>query len=61
MTLMLFLSGKTSLLFQYAYMTAKQDKKVVYLCDKSKMQSSPPVFYNGLVPDTAVLDKIEMR
>jgi hypothetical protein len=42
-------------------MTAKQDKKVVYLCDKSKMQSSPPVFYNGLVPDTAVLDKIEMR
>jgi len=42
-------------------MAAKQNKKVVYICDRSKMQSSPPVFYNGLVPDPAVLDKIEMR
>jgi hypothetical protein len=53
-------SGKTSLLFQYAYF-ANENRSVVFLCSKRKMQYSLPLFLQDYTPDTNVLKKIKIK
>lgn len=50
--------GKTSLLFQYGYYHAKQDKHVVLLTRKRKLMKYPPYLPNDILADQLTLEKM---
>lgn len=50
----------TSLLYQYAYNEASKNKKVVYIGNRSKIQSSLQIFGEGMSYDNKVLNSIDM-
>eukprot|EP01114_Cavostelium_apophysatum_P000873 TRINITY_DN10766_c0_g1_i1.p1 TRINITY_DN10766_c0_g1~~TRINITY_DN10766_c0_g1_i1.p1 ORF type:complete len:278 (-),score=28.64 TRINITY_DN10766_c0_g1_i1:8-841(-) len=55
-------SGKTSLLLQFAYSCALEQKYVTFVCSRNKMKSSPPVFpHNNQIPSQKVLQRIKIK
>lgn len=57
----MLVSGKTSMLFAYAYSYAQENRPVLFICSKKKIQNNLPIFPSGLVPSPAILDKIQMK
>src|SRR5690349_6765001 len=53
------LSGRTSLLFQYAYSYASQGRMVVFICSKRKIQNNLPLFLEE--PSSDTLKHIHMK
>ena len=55
-------SGKTSLLLNYAASVAKENRIVLYLCNKKKIQQSNPVFPNENHPQFAsIMNRIKIK
>ncbi|PIA26105.1 hypothetical protein AQUCO_10000041v1 [Aquilegia coerulea] len=57
--------GKTSLLFQFAFNTAldntNNNNKVVFICNRSKLENKPPYFSKSIDPSSDVFQRIEMK
>ena len=53
--------GKSTLLFQYAYQSARQGQVVWYICSKKKLHSSIPLFQTLYEPDPTVLKRITIK
>jgi len=53
--------GKTSLLFQFAYFLAEHGKRVTFVCESSKMQSTLPRYPDGFRPKEDVLHRIFLK
>ncbi|XP_031490707.1 uncharacterized protein LOC116257849 [Nymphaea colorata] len=55
-------SGKTSILFQYAYNRAVNGRKpVIFICNKKRMHSNPPFLSQGIDPSSDVFSRIKMK
>eukprot|EP00026_Physarum_polycephalum_P010027 Phypoly_transcript_10171.p1 GENE.Phypoly_transcript_10171~~Phypoly_transcript_10171.p1 ORF type:complete len:222 (+),score=25.68 Phypoly_transcript_10171:121-786(+) len=54
-------SGKTSMLFAYAYSYAQENRSVTFICSKKKIQNTLPIFPTGVVPSPEILEKIHMK
>ncbi|KAF2071989.1 hypothetical protein CYY_006702 [Polysphondylium violaceum] len=54
-------SGKTSLLFQYGYTFAKQDKQVLFIVNKKKFNNSVPFFPKGFENNLSLLKNIKIK
>jgi len=54
-------SGKTSMLFQYAYSYAQEGRNVVFICSKKKIQNALPLPTPASTFSQTVLDKIHMK
>ena len=61
MKIILTFSGKTSLAFQYAYSIANENRIVLYICSKRKIQLALPLSPQGIVPDPTVLKRIRLK
>ncbi|KAG6783062.1 hypothetical protein NC652_009410 [Populus alba x Populus x berolinensis] len=56
--------GKTSLLFQFAYnvaLEAEDDRKVVFICHRSRIESAPPFLSQGIQPSSDIFKRIQMK
>ncbi|PSS27007.1 ATPase [Actinidia chinensis var. chinensis] len=55
-------SGKTSLLFQFAFNSALQtDRKVVFICKRRKLETKPPYLSQGIDPSSDIFQRIQMK
>ncbi|XP_024989177.1 uncharacterized protein LOC112523730 [Cynara cardunculus var. scolymus] len=56
-------SGKTSLLFQFAFNTVvnSDDKSVVFICSRRKLDTKPPFLSRGVDPSSHVFNRIQMK
>ncbi|KAI3796869.1 hypothetical protein L1987_39555 [Smallanthus sonchifolius] len=56
-------SGKTSLLFQFAFnsVASNEDKSVVFICSRRKLDSKPPFLSKGIDPSHTVFDRIQIK
>ncbi|CAH1435682.1 unnamed protein product [Lactuca virosa] len=56
-------SGKTSLLFQFAFnsIVNTDDKSVVFICSRRKLSTKPPFLSQGIDPSSDVFDRIQMK
>ncbi|XP_057496055.1 uncharacterized protein LOC130781030 [Actinidia eriantha] len=55
-------SGKTSLLFQFAFNSALQsDGKVVFICKRRKLETKPPYLSQGINPSSDIFQRIQMK
>ncbi|KAK2634796.1 hypothetical protein Ddye_029588 [Dipteronia dyeriana] len=55
-------SGKTSLLFQFAFNCASSENvKVVFICKKRRLESKPPYISQGIDPSSDVFQRIQMK
>ncbi|KAL5800657.1 hypothetical protein ACOSQ3_032289 [Xanthoceras sorbifolium] len=55
-------SGKTSLLFQFAFNCATSENvKVVFICKKRRLESKPPYLSQGIDPSSDVFQRIQMK
>lgn len=56
-------SGKTSLLFQFAFNSVvnSDDKSVVFICSRRKLGTKPPFLSQGIDPSSHVFDRIQMK
>lgn len=55
-------SGKTSLLFQFAFNCALSGNvRVVFICKRSRLESKPPYLSQGVDPCSDVFKRIEMK
>ncbi|XP_043689591.1 uncharacterized protein LOC122640451 [Telopea speciosissima] len=57
--------GKTSLLFQYAFNCALEnshdDRYVVFICNRRRLESKPPYLSQGIDPSSNVFQRIQMK
>ncbi|XP_071700596.1 uncharacterized protein [Rutidosis leptorrhynchoides] len=59
-------SGKTSLLFQFAFnsvvnSTDDDDKSVVFICNPRKLDTNPPFLSKGIDSSSDVFNRIQMK
>ncbi|TKY67886.1 hypothetical protein E2542_SST10782 [Spatholobus suberectus] len=58
-------SGKTSLLFQFAFNVAlhssSSNPNVVFICNRRRLDSKPPFLSQGIDPSSDVLHRIQMK
>ncbi|XAR48238.1 hypothetical protein NMG60_11030991 [Bertholletia excelsa] len=58
-------SGKTSLLFQFAFNSVSErdsgNGKVVFICNRRRLESKPPFLSQGIDPSSDVFRRIEMK
>ncbi|GAA0156251.1 hypothetical protein LIER_13783 [Lithospermum erythrorhizon] len=55
-------SGKTSLLFQFAFNSALEtNRKVVFICNRKKFETSPPFLSQGIDPSLEIFQRIQMK
>mmetsp|Transcript_29822 Transcript_29822/g.65173 ORF Transcript_29822/g.65173 Transcript_29822/m.65173 type:complete len:238 (+) Transcript_29822:351-1064(+) len=54
-------SGKTSLLFQLAYNIAVEGKRVLFICQRAKIELNPPLLPEGVSPSSDACERIDMR
>ncbi|KAL7241344.1 hypothetical protein ACSBR2_006879 [Camellia fascicularis] len=61
-------SGKTSLLFQFAFNSALEthssvstNGKVVFLCNRRRLESQPPYLSQGIDPSSDIFQRIQMK
>ncbi|KMZ57108.1 hypothetical protein ZOSMA_89G00610 [Zostera marina] len=55
-------SGKTSLLFQFAFNCALQNTgDVVFICSKQRLEAKPPFLSKGTDPDSEVFRRVHMK
>ncbi|GMP57457.1 hypothetical protein CsSME_00021549 [Camellia sinensis var. sinensis] len=61
-------SGKTSLLFQFAFNSALEthssvsnNGKVVFLCNRRRLESKPPYLSQGIDPSSDIFHRIQMK
>ncbi|XP_060969239.1 uncharacterized protein LOC115715271 isoform X2 [Cannabis sativa] len=55
-------SGKTSLLFQFAFnATNFTNEKVVFICNRHKLQTKPPFLSQGIDPSSDAFQRIQMK
>lgn len=54
-------SGRTSLLFQYAYSSSLETRRVLFITSQRKSYAHPPTFPKGVTPDPEVLHRIRMK
>ncbi|KAM7478881.1 hypothetical protein LguiA_027094 [Lonicera macranthoides] len=58
-------SGKTSLLFQFAFNSAalqsNNNRPVVFICNRGKLLSKPPFLSQGIDPSSHVFQRIQMK
>ncbi|KAF5741212.1 hypothetical protein HS088_TW10G00208 [Tripterygium wilfordii] len=57
--------GKTSLLFQFAFNAAMEDnigdRKVVFICNRRRLESKPPYLSQGVDPSSDIFQRIQMK
>ncbi|EOX99637.1 hypothetical protein QUC31_014557 [Theobroma cacao] len=57
--------GKTSLLFQFAINSALEcsssNRKVVFICNRRRLENKPPYLYQGIDPSSDVFQRIKMK
>lgn len=54
-------SGRTTLLFQYAYSSATEGRRVLFITSQRKSYAHPPMFPKGFQPNPDVLHLIRMK
>nr|CAB3494484.1 unnamed protein product [Digitaria exilis]CAB3504687.1 unnamed protein product [Digitaria exilis] len=55
-------SGKTSLLFQFAVnRAAESGRGAVFICNKGRLESNPPFLSQGVDPSTTLLQRIQIK
>nr|ACU15425.1 unknown [Glycine max] len=57
-------SGKTSLLFQFAFNVAlhsDSNNKVIFICNRHRLDSKPPFLSQGIDPSSHVFHRIQMK
>ncbi|KAL8519955.1 hypothetical protein ACS0TY_010767 [Phlomoides rotata] len=54
-------SGKTSLLFQFAFNFAAEGKGVVILCNRRKLETNPPFLSQGVDPSSEIFQRIQIK
>lgn len=55
-------SGKTSLLFQFAFNLASESAaNVIFICNKRRLESKPPYLSQGVDPTSGVFGQIQMK
>mmetsp|Transcript_5942 Transcript_5942/g.10291 ORF Transcript_5942/g.10291 Transcript_5942/m.10291 type:complete len:243 (+) Transcript_5942:189-917(+) len=54
-------SGKTSLLFQVAYNIAAEGKRVLFICQRAKVELNPPILPEGVIATSDACERIDMR
>lgn len=55
-------SGKTSLLFQFAYNSATEDNgTVIILCSSRRLHTNPPALSQGVDPSSEIFSRIQMK
>lgn len=56
-------SGKSSLLFQFAYNSAVSTttSSVVFLCNRRKLEANPPFLSQGIDPSSQVFQRIQIK
>ncbi|KAF6169642.1 hypothetical protein GIB67_004034 [Kingdonia uniflora] len=55
-------SGKTSIMFQFAYNSANSNNGyVVFICNKRRLESKPPYLSQGNDPSSDVYQRIQMK
>ncbi|KAK3018167.1 hypothetical protein RJ639_003837 [Escallonia herrerae] len=56
-------SGKTSLLFQFAFNAAldSSDDEVVFICNRRRLETKPPYLSQGIDPTSDVFQRIQMK
>jgi hypothetical protein len=54
-------SGKTSILFHYAYSVASEGKTVVFICKRAKLDLGAPVLPRGVNATDAAFNNVKMR
>lgn len=54
-------SGKTSILLHYAYKLALKGKRVLFICQKAKIEQVPPLLPPGVDGNDGALSKVHMR
>ncbi|CAK7336055.1 unnamed protein product [Dovyalis caffra] len=56
--------GKTSLLFQFAFnaaLEAEDDRQVVFICNRSRIEIAPPFLSQGILPSSDTFKRIQMK
>ncbi|KAL1550503.1 hypothetical protein AAHA92_18455 [Salvia divinorum] len=54
-------SGKTSLLFQFAFNSAAKGNAVVILCHRRTLETSPPFLSQGVDPSSEIFRRIQIK
>ncbi|XP_047338011.1 uncharacterized protein LOC124941706 isoform X2 [Impatiens glandulifera] len=58
-------SGKTSLLFQFAYNSLLENNstnaKVVFICSRRRMENNPPYLSQGIDPSSDLFQRVEIK
>ncbi|XP_059633462.1 uncharacterized protein LOC132276166 [Cornus florida] len=56
-------SGKSSLLFQFAFNSAALESNgvVLFLCNRRKLESNPPYLSQGIDPSSDIFQRIQMK
>ncbi|XP_057773871.1 uncharacterized protein LOC130993125 isoform X2 [Salvia miltiorrhiza] len=54
-------SGKTSLLFQFAFNSAEKGNAVLLLCHRRTLQSNPPFLSQGVDPSSDIFRRIQIK
>ncbi|KAI4295256.1 hypothetical protein L6164_035322 [Bauhinia variegata] len=55
-------SGKTSLLFQFAFNVADStNRNVVFICNPRRLEAKPPFLSQGIQPSSHVFERIQMK
>jgi hypothetical protein len=57
----LWCSGKTSLLFQYAFQLACSGQEVVFICDRAQLDQAPPLLPFGVSQQHAAFSRIHFK
>lgn len=54
-------SGKSSLLMHFALKEALSGRHSAFICQKEKIEKSPPVLPEGIDPASHLLDRVHMK
>ena len=54
-------SGKTSLLFSYAHSVAAAGGRVVFLCQRAKLEQAPPLLPAGVSRGDAAFERVDIK
>jgi hypothetical protein len=56
-------SGRSSLLFQYAYQVAAAhpDRRVFYICRPQQLEDAPPLLFEGVSRSSAEFSRVHIR
>jgi hypothetical protein len=54
-------SGKTSLLFHYAFQLACSGQEVVFICDRAQLDQAPPLLPFGVSQQHAAFSRIHFK